>query len=331
MAIYTDYEKERLLRTPIPEILAHYGKDYRAVRKNMYLSPLRDEVNPSFCIDARSNTWFDFGTGEGGGVIDLVCRLSGCARKDALDHLSIINGRYPETVTEQYWQRSHSSPSESPVVIDRISQVFSHRRLIAYAESRGIPKEVLDANCQEIIYHLQSSPERRITAIGFMNDKGGYSLRNSRTKISNSSFVSTISGIEGCSIVRVFEGFFDFLSYLADNGLNRCSDAVCVLNGVGNVVHSFTFLEGYKEICLYLDNDQAGRNTAAVIEGQLTASTMDDGSIRNVSDMSCVYSGYKDYNSMLCERTEKESLPSNTKEYGTIKGSPGKTGQDQLG
>jgi len=40
MAIYTEYEKERLLRTPIPEILAHYGKDYRAVRKNMYLSPL---------------------------------------------------------------------------------------------------------------------------------------------------------------------------------------------------------------------------------------------------------------------------------------------------
>lgn len=331
MAVYSDYDKERLLRTPIQDVLAHYGKDCRPVSRNMYLSPLREETNASFCINPRSNTWYDFGTGEGGGVIDIVCRLSGCARKEAYDVLSVINGRYPETVGIPHSRKADTREQESPIVIEYISQRFTNRALIVYAAGRGIPKEVLDANCQQICYHLINRPDRQTTAIGFMNDKGGYSLRNSRTKISNSSYVSTIAGTSGTGAVMVFEGFFDFLSFLADNGITRPESSVCVLNGVGNVAHSIPFLEGFSEILLYLDNDSAGKKTAETITEHLSSRTKDDGVIRNVRDMSHTYMGFKDYNSMLCDRTEKESLPSNNTQYGTIKGRPGETGQDQLG
>lgn len=331
MAIYSEYDKERLLRTLIPEVLAHYGKEYRPVRKNMYLSPLREETDPSFCVNLQSNTWFDFGTGEGGGVIDLVCRLSGCARKDAFDELCIINGRYPEVVSTLKVTTGHRSADESPIVIDYISQTFNNRQLIAYASSRGISKEILDANCQQICYHLKSYPNRRITAIGFMNDKGGYSLRSSRYKISNSSYISTITGTTYKDSVVVFEGFFDFLSFLADKGLVKSETNVCVLNGVGNVAYSLPYLEQFTNVYLYLDNDAAGIKTADNIIDHLTAVTKEDGIERNACNMSHTYHGYKDYNSMLCDRTEKISLSSNNTQYGTIEGHPGKTGKDQLG
>lgn len=331
MAIYSEYEKERLLRTPIPEVLAHYGKEYRAVRKNMYLSPLREETDPSFCINLQSNTWFDFGTGEGGGVIDLVCRLSGCARRDALDQLCIINGRYPDAITSTSVLAKSHNADESPIVIDYISQKFSNRQLISYAASRGISKEILDANCQQICYHLKQYPSRMITAIGFMNDKGGYSLRSSRYKISNSSYISTILGTSDKESVIVFEGFFDFLSYLSDNSLVKPNTSVCVLNGVGNVAHSLPYLVKFKNIQLYLDNDAAGIKTSATIIDHLGLVSKEDGIERNACNMSHTYHGYKDYNSMLCDRTEKISLSSNNTQYGTIEGHPGKTGKDQLG
>lgn len=96
MSIYTEQERDRLIGTPIVEVLAHFGKDHRERGKGMFLSPLRVESDASFHVSYLSNTWYDFGLGIGGGVIDLVCRLSGCERREALDVLSIINGRYPD-------------------------------------------------------------------------------------------------------------------------------------------------------------------------------------------------------------------------------------------
>ena len=114
MSIYTEQERDKLIGTPIVEVLAHFGKDCRDRGKGMFLSPLRDETDPSFHVSFKSNTWYDFGMGIGGGVIDLVCRLSGCERKDALDTLSIINGRYPD-VTREFQTTRRASAKESAI------------------------------------------------------------------------------------------------------------------------------------------------------------------------------------------------------------------------
>ena len=39
-----------------------------------YCSPLRQENHPSFKVDDYKNEWYDFGTAQGGDIIDL-CRL----------------------------------------------------------------------------------------------------------------------------------------------------------------------------------------------------------------------------------------------------------------
>lgn len=333
MAKYSEREKERLIQTPITEVLAHYGKDYRPRGKGMYLSPLRDESVPSFHVNQSKNTWYDFGLGEGGGIVDLVCRLSGCDRRDALDTLSIINGRYPDAVTKTRHTRKPSDPADSPIEILRVERSFTSRALIAYAESRGISKAILDRQCQEVTYCFGGNRSYRISAIGFMNDLGGYSLRNSRSKRSNSSYITTIGGQPGNRDVLVFEGFFDYLSHLTFNGILNAQESVCVLNGVGNVQHSLTILEGFSRVFLYLDNDEAGRRTADTIAGHCTGKNLNCDTFCQVHDMSHIYRGYNDYNSMLMRMAAGNKPPSNYREDGnhSFKGRTAEAGQDQLG
>ena len=44
----------------------------------MYRSPLREDNTPSFKVDYNANLWCDYGTGEGGTLIDLVMKQNGC-------------------------------------------------------------------------------------------------------------------------------------------------------------------------------------------------------------------------------------------------------------
>jgi DNA primase len=41
-----------------------------------YYSPFRQEQTPSFKVNTERNLWYDFGTGEHGDIIDLVCALN---------------------------------------------------------------------------------------------------------------------------------------------------------------------------------------------------------------------------------------------------------------
>ena len=58
-----------LLRT-----LDHAPVSIRGDRYN-YLSPIRTEKEPSFCVSKKRNEWYDFGLGQGGDIINLSKRL----------------------------------------------------------------------------------------------------------------------------------------------------------------------------------------------------------------------------------------------------------------
>ena len=53
----------------------------------MYHSPLRQDDTPSFKVDYGVNLWCDFGTGEGGSLIDLVMKQHGCNAYGAICRL----------------------------------------------------------------------------------------------------------------------------------------------------------------------------------------------------------------------------------------------------
>ena len=55
-----------------------------------YLSPLRSEATPSFHVSYAKNLWHDFGSSEGGSIVDLVMRLDNCTTAEAFAKLEVV-------------------------------------------------------------------------------------------------------------------------------------------------------------------------------------------------------------------------------------------------
>lgn len=58
------------------EYLQKLGFGPQKIRDNDYwfLSPLRDEKEPSFKVNRKLNVWYDFAVGKGGNIIDSTLR-----------------------------------------------------------------------------------------------------------------------------------------------------------------------------------------------------------------------------------------------------------------
>ena len=50
----------------------------------MYHSPFREDKDASMKVDYNQNLWIDYGTGEGGTIIDLVMRIDNVSLNDRL-------------------------------------------------------------------------------------------------------------------------------------------------------------------------------------------------------------------------------------------------------
>ena len=319
MAKYTEQEKRELMSISIVEILAYLGKSLERSRNGMYYSPFRDERTPSFHVDEAANAWYDFGASEGGGLIDFVCKVTGCARGEAYDWLASIKNMIPENVHAEALKRA-SECKESKVIVLKTESEFKKTPLIEYALSRRVHKHILDRYCDEVTYGVTSRPGSSFFAIGFKNNSGGYVLRSSVAKICSSSDITTL-GPDGniteevkCKKVVVFEGFIDFLSLLAYNEKEVPGHDCCILNSVSNLDRALPWITAHEKVMVFADNDSAGRETLQKILDCVSASAEDV----CVYDMADLYEGYKDLNEKLVDEMNTEENSSiNTKHHGT--------------
>ena len=85
------YDLQHLKAIPIADYLhTAYGIE-PAKRYNgyaLYHAPYREDFNASMKVDFRENLWHDYGTGQGGSIIDLVMRMQGCSAYEAMKHLA---------------------------------------------------------------------------------------------------------------------------------------------------------------------------------------------------------------------------------------------------
>ena len=85
------YDLQHLKAIPIAEYLhTTYGIE-PAKRYNgyaLYHAPYREDFNARMKVDFRENLWHDYGTGQGGSIIDLVMRMQGCSAYEAMKHLA---------------------------------------------------------------------------------------------------------------------------------------------------------------------------------------------------------------------------------------------------
>lgn len=310
MAKYTEQQKQELMSISIVEILAYYGKSLARTKTGMYYSPFRDEKTPSFHIDEAANTWYDFGTHEGGGLIDFVCKITGCQRKEAYDWLASIRHMIPEEVHTEVIKRA-ASVGESKVIIEKVNEQFSKPALVEYAQSRCISREILDRYCDEVTYSVSSKPGSSFFAIGFKNNSGGYVLRSKVAKICSSSDVTTLGPDGNLTMevnskkVAVFEGFIDFLSLLSYNEKQEPGHDCCILNSVSNLEKALPWIAGHTNIMIFADNDNAGRDTYQRIRDYVSDSAEEV----CIYDMAELYKGHKDLNDKLVDEMN-ETKPS---------------------
>lgn len=249
-----------------------------------YRSPLRSEKTPSFKVNARLNRWHDFGTGKGGSIIDfcleyyqkdfteIVQLLSGQANMPARKFPEIPGGAQPILVTGE-------KPITSPA-------------LLGYLKSRGIPTQIAEEYLKEVNFSLNG---KSLFALGFKNDLGGYEIRNQFFKGSSTpKAVSSISNRHGR--LAVFEGFFDFLSYLTLRSETKwpITDYL-ILNSLSLLERSIPLVLDYQAVSLYLDNDSAGQKATKYLLDK--SQIFQDGSVH--------YKGCQDLNEFVVSRQPK--------------------------
>ncbi len=243
-----------------------------------YCSPLRNERTPSFKVNTERNQWYDFGTGEHGDIIDLVCALHHCTISEAIGLLSGAK----QVAHQEFSFGGERKISERKLEI-LSAQPLSNSYLLRYLAARAIPLPVASAYCSEVLFQ---NMKRTYYAIGFANDAMGWEIRNMYFKgCIAPKAVTTIK--RGTDCLQIFEGFMDFLSWQTLNPSSTC-DAI-VLNSLALLPRIQEKIKSYKQVESFLDNDDAGRKSFEVLK-QFCPSII-DGSV--------LYRTHKDLNEWL--------------------------------
>lgn len=258
----------------------------------MYHSPFREDKDASMKVDYNKNLWIDFGSNEGGTLIDLVMRMESCSNGEAMRSLEQrLSGRLSFSF---HGNNTLEGKEAEPAI--RITGVapLSSQPLIDYLRERKINIDIAKFHCKEINYSVNGKP---YFAIGFPNDTGGYELRSKYFKGCTSKAVTSHTYSQ--SSCQLFEGFMDYLSFLTMKNWQRSPVDVIVLNSLANLPKVENTLAGYNSVALFLDNDEAGKRAVQSLRPVC----------KEVLDMSTYYGKYKDLNDYLCSRPVPKQAP----------------------
>lgn len=249
-------------------------------KESWYISPFRSEKEPSFRVNNSMQLWYDYGLGQGGDIIKLGCVLFSCDVAGLLDKLEGMNFSFSQPKLKKM-----NTTLEKTKILS--VQQISDPLLIRYIKERAIDIFIADRYCKEVHYKVN---ETQFRSIGFPNRSGGWELRSKSFKGATSKDISLIH--RDSSTVCVFEGFFDLLSYIQLKSDESKKYDLLSLNSLALIDKSLEVLVNYKEIKLFLDNDDAGEAATDRILGLKLSLTID-----NSKD----YSAHKDLNEHLVE------------------------------
>ena len=256
-----------------------------------YCSPLRSELMPSFKVNAERNQWYDFGTGDHGDIIDLVCALQHCSTAEAMRRLAALKGvrLAPSFSFGGITPVRSQTPSMELIGV----QAVKHPKLLLYLSERGLQPSDVSPFLSEVYYRIS---EKCFFALGFPNDAGGWELRNPYFK---SCFapkaITTIKGTDSHKL-QLFEGFMDFLSWRKLHPEVQ-ADSI-ILNSLTLLPRLILSLHPYPMIECFLDNDEAGdRATEQLFDAGLP-----------VKDMRACYAPYKDINEYLILAEQRKQI-----------------------
>lgn len=305
---YITMKIEELKKIPIWELLSHLGIEPVSKRGGgaqlMYHSPLRPDRNASFSVSTRKNLWMDFGTSQGGNVIDLAIALKGyCPFREAVVWLEEQASFFRSDIRYRDVSRnddSHMSrlSGHSGISNMRVEELTSPR-LLEYLESRGIPASIGPRYCKEAHYTVR---DREYYGVAFLNILGGMEIRSRSFKGCHGVKAPSVVSVEKTkrtSCCCVFEGFMDFLSYmvLEEKGVPDIVQSFpydcIILNSTSIIQRAIPFIGVYHIAYCYLDNDFAGKQALDTLDLLMPG---------RIFEMSTRFSPYNDLNDYLMQQ-----------------------------
>jgi len=291
---------DKIRNIPIEDFMINNGFEINnsTVSNFFFHSPFRNEKTASFSVWKKKNRWKDFGTGEGGDIIELAQKIWNTSFKEAIHRLdnnnyigvsktsfSTINTRVEKILTLKHY---------SPIIRNKALLDYVKSRKLDYSKVSAFIGEIyfylVDKETGELVKHPKTSKPKEYFAIAFKNDLGGYEIRNKYfKKCYDNKAITTVK--KGFDSITVFEGFIDFLSLFTSREIK--SD-ILVLNGCSMVKRAIPVINSYKKSYLMLDRDKAGNETTKFIKDNATCKTVD---CRNL------YKGFKDINDWICAPT----------------------------
>lgn len=301
---------EELKRIPIWELLSHLGIEPVSKRGGgaqlLYHSPLRPDRNASFSVSTRKNLWMDFGTSQGGNVIDLAIALKGyCTFSEAVTWLEEQARWFHKDILYEDFSRyddAHMSrlSGHSGISNMRVEELTSPR-LLEYLESRGISASIGRRYCKEAHYTVR---DREYYGVAFMNILGGMEIRSRFFKGCHGVKAPTVVSVEKARRTTsccVFEGFMDFLSYKVleergDGEIVQPFPCDCIiLNSTSIIQRAIPFIGVYTIAYCYLDNDFAGTQALDTLDLLMPG---------RIFEMSSRFSSYNDLNDYLMQQPQ---------------------------
>lgn len=260
----------------------------------VYFSPINDENTASFFVDPRLNVFNDYSSGESGDILRLVRILE---KKDFLGACIFLENFKMSTGQTKAGKAVLEVTEKT--TIRRISELNTPA-LIRYVEGRNIPVSLARKYLSEVHYSVISETKTNdFYALGFRNNSNGYELRSAKFKgCTGSKDIRFLQGKDslsnGCGVLILFEGFFDFLSFLTHKRLNQTPYDTIILNSTSQLDRALPVIEQYNSIVAYLDNDLAGERALVKIIESTRIVTL------NASKK--YFPNAKDYNDFLCQQ-----------------------------
>lgn len=301
------YDLQYIKAIPIADYLHACGikpaKRYNGYA--LYHAPYREDPNASLKVDFRQNLWHDYGTSQGGSIIDLVMKMRGCSAYEAMAHLA--EGKATTLAPSSFHREAHIGQRRDEQRPNNTRRILSINEALPLhlqsylREVRKIDLAVASPYLHHVRYEVGG---REYSAIGFPNRAGGYELRDDKTFKGTIApkDISVIAGQANNAPLCIFEGVMDFLSLLTMKGKEAISPSI-VLNSVSNIHRAVAYLheKGIDSVRAFFDNDPAERQALQAIQSTGI----------KIEDMSRHYSRYKDLNEYhIAQRTgQKQVIP----------------------
>lgn len=301
---------------PLYILVEHLGGRYSHTDAHdnlWYFSVFRpDEKTASFKINPKTNKWHDFGlTGiirnqnklsSGGDCVDLWNDFHQRDRREGIKKsLDDLQRFSTNTCNHAPPEKAHAAPAASKPIrykILKTSDRITHPALKDELYRRRISPRLAQIYLKQG-FILDTATEKKYTGFLFENDKGGYevSIPNPtkaecfKTCIGPKSSTTFQPSQESTS-TDVFEGFWDFLSWMEIKKIQLPGNYSVVLNSVSFTSEASEKILRIKEqitsVFLFMDNDAAGEASthelALLLEPEILC----------IGDMRAFYNNHKD-------------------------------------